>query len=440
MKSSPVADPLRTLVACLCLGALGTMAAVPPASPRLDPGLRTLLGRMLDVYAQTATYRDDGRITILQQSGRVRNITKMPSSIAFARPNRLQVISGAQTIASDGRQLQIVLDVFRQYQQREAPARLAMDDVRIGAPGAGLEEGFPEILEFLLGEKVLERWLAALTRIERLNPAAPVQIAGKSCDAVEIETRQKARITLFIEQERGVLLRCDMDFTAAQQPAGASPPAGGEAPATLQYAYQLDPVVLDEPTPDSLFALRELSGMRLVTQFSPPSPDGDGGGDDEPPDESDGSRLSVATRRTAIPGFQATDVSGRTVSRDHLTGKVALLFLWTPQGSGESLTSIRLVQQVADAFTDRTDFYPLGITLATDDTDLVKGLLAAKRASFPTVLDRDGTWTSALRISTLPTFCLVSRAGEIAEVFNGIPQGGEAALKSRIEELLRAEN
>ena len=43
-------------------------------------------------------------------------------------------------------------------------------------------------------------------------------------------------------------------------------------------------------------------------------------------------------------------------------------------------------------------------------------------------------------ISTLPTFCIVSRSGEIAEVFNGIPQGGEATLKRRIEELLRAGN
>jgi len=402
----------------------------------LTPQITTLLQDMLEVYHQARTYRDEGRLTILQANGRVRNITKMPSSIQFRRPDRLQVTSGQQTISCDGQELQIVLDTLRQYQQAPAPAKLTMDQLRIGAPGAGLDEGFPEILEFLLGEAVFDRWLDAVTRIELRPQQEPLTIEGEPCHVIAYETRHKAKLTLYIAKESLLLWRCDMDYTEAQRPAGAPRPENGQTLPSLQYAYQLHPVRVNEPIPDSLFVPRKLSGMRLVKEFTPPGPSGGGADWDDPaPQPPLGPGHGSATS-TQLPEFKAADLEGRTVDRSTLAGKVALLFLWTPKGSGESLASIQMVQRVANEFVDRQDFCPLGITLATEDTSLIKGLLTAKKASFRSVLDTEGTLMAALQVSVLPTFCLVSRTGTITEVFAGVPEGGENTLKQKIESLL----
>lgn len=236
-----------------------------------------MLGQMLDAYGAADTYRDGGRLTIVQETGRVRQITKMPSETVYARPGKLHVLGGMQSIACDGEQLQVVLDALKQFQQSPAPKKLVMEHVKMGAPGAGLDQGYPELLEFLLGENVIGRWTAQMRTVAISNKEKPAVVADRACITVSYETTMGAEINLFIDAETHFMLRCDIDNTRAQQspnaPPQSGPPQSGPMP-KLQVVLQFDPVRAGGELEDSSFSLSDpaAEGMRKVDAFEATAP------------------------------------------------------------------------------------------------------------------------------------------------------------------------
>jgi hypothetical protein len=227
---------------------------------------------MLQTYREADSYRDAGRLTIVQETGRVRQITKMPSETTFVRPGKLRVLGGMQSIACDGTEVQVVLDALKQFQQRPAPKKLVMEHIKMGAPGAGLDQGYPEVLEFLLGENVLERWTSQMRKVAILNKDEPAMVADRECVTVSYETVMGADINLFIDTETHLLLRCDIDNTRAQQGPNAPPQSG--PPPKLQVVLQLAPVSSGIELDNSTFLLADpaAQGMRKVEAFEETAP------------------------------------------------------------------------------------------------------------------------------------------------------------------------
>ncbi len=413
---------ITSLCILLSSATLAFAQALPPIAPQtgrangLTPEISGVLKRMLQAYQTADSYRDAGRLTMIQESGRVRQATKMPSTVDFQRPNLLQVVGGIQTVTCDGSDLQIVLDRLRQFRQQKAPGALHMDHIRMGAPGAGLDQGYPEILEFLLGQNVYNRWISQIDSIRMREDR--VLIAGKSCRAIIYQTIHKAVITLYVDAETSLLVRADIDNTDAQRPAVAPGLEGEELP-KLNVVLQFDPMQINEPSSSDAFTLRDASaeGMRHVERFEAEAP-----GDSRPPTpQKEPTHPLVGKPAPSIPGAATKD--GPT-----------LYFLWSPNRDAGSLASIKMLERLTDKIRP-DELNILGISAESETPGMEAELLKAKKAAFPNVVDTGATLAAAFSIQGLPMFALADADGIVRHVLHGAPEQIESDLADKLETL-----
>jgi hypothetical protein len=357
----------------------------------------------------------------------------MPSKTVFHRPDRLQVTGGMQSISCDGERLQVVLDALRQYTLVTAPEALAFEHVRMGAPGGGFDDGYPEILRFLLGgEDLLERWLATIARIQLVPSDPPVAIEGEDVHVVKYRTSHMADVTLYISAGSKLLLRCDIDATHAQRPAGQSPGAGEAPPPQLEVALELHPLTVDGPIPDQVFAVSEPEGMRRVAEFANQPPGGSGVPDPAAPGDA-----AHPLEGEALPPVAGSDLDGMPVGAQTLAGKVVLVFFWTAAGDPASLAAIQVAARIADRFGESAGFSLLSIAAGGSDSKVVRDLLEAKKAPVRTIVDSDGRLAAAFSISELPAFFLADAGGTVTRaVLAQPPPAAEAELIEAIDLLL----
>ena len=419
----------------LCFAQFGPGNVGPPPVGRalgLTPEIRTIFQDMIKVYQEAESYQDQGRVSLTRKTGRVQQITLMPTSVALRRPNFLQLVGGGQLISCNGKTLQIALDGLGQYTATKAPDRLRMRDFEIGAPGGGLDEGYPEIAEFLCGDNLYDRWIK---RIDRIAMAEQRNIEGRLCHVVQYRTVYMADVLMFIDAQRHVLLRSVM-YVSQSQPGSHAPP--GEAQDPIRIEYDLIPVRVNDQIPDSEFELAELKGIAKVDQFSY-------GG--QPPQAQPQLQRSRASQDQAeqlsqrflgkpVPEIAGTDLNGEQVSlRDDTQDGVTLLFLWTPRES-DSLRAIQMVQRINDQFTKADKFSVLSVCTGDDDPDLVRNLLVAKKSTYRTMIDTDHTVMSSFSVEELPLFLVVASDRKVSQTWYGAPAERELQIVAAIKKQL----
>lgn len=398
----------------------------------LTDEIREIIEKMLANYREAETYEDQGRVSIHQKTGRVLQITKMPSSIIMRRPNQYQMVGGGQLISSDGKTLQIVLDGLGQYTSTEAPLQLTSQHVEIAAMGGGVDQGYAEIKEFLLGQDVYHRWIRRVKQIEMADKQQ--EVGGHDCYVVRYESIYKARVDLYIDTQRFVLLRSVMDLTRAQDPANAPPrPDGQEAP-TITINYALDPVQINEPIAKDKFAVVPPDRARLVRQFK-------SGEVDQQPNSAaqaapDPGELLDRFVGKPAPEVQAANVSGEVFSSEEMKNRVTLLFLWSPNGGLDCLRAIQMVQRVADSFKNEPKVSVLGVSGEGDNPDTILDLLRAKKATFNNLIDEDNLTMRAFQVQSLPLFFIVSGDGTVQHAWYGAPYEREQQIVSKLKEEL----
>ncbi len=409
----------------------------------MTPQINKVLTRMLAVYQEARSYKDDARVSVRQGSGRVAQTTEMPSSVVFRRPNLLRVVGGAQSIVSDGQTLQVVLDRLRQYTSGPSPESLHMEHVRFGAPGGGLDEGYPEVLEFLIGSDVYERWAARVAKIS--IDAEQAEVDGHACHVIRYNTVYKASIAMYIDAARSLLLRCDIDATATMQaPGSPSGPTDQSEKQTVEVRYDLFPVEINAETPEALFAVVAPKDMTLVSSFQtqPYSLSGDDGAPEMEAPAVEPEALNGAQAAEpglewvgrALPKIDGVDLLGEPFEPETLNGKTALVFFWSPDSGPDSLVAIHMVQRVTRKFTHDPGVAFLSVSTKADQPNVVKNLLRAKQATYPTVLDNHGLTSQAFGLQGLPMYFVVSPDGVVRHVLYGGDPEMEDSLVEKIKQ------
>lgn len=409
----------------------------------MTPQIEEVLKRMLAVYQEAQAYKDDARVSVRQANGRVVQTTEMPSLVVFRRPNLLRVVGGAQSIASDGKTLQIVLDRLNQYTSTTSPQRLHMEHVRFGAPGGGLDEGYPEILEFLLGSDVFDRWVGSVSKISMDDKQADVD--GHACHVIRYSTVYKASVVMYIDATRSLLLRCDIDASATMQsPGSPSGPADQSENQSVEVRYDLFPIEINNDVPEGLFAVEKPEGMKLVTSFQaqPYSLSGDeDAAPSQPPVDEPGAFSDEQAEPMGqewvdqqLPKIDGVDLLGQPFKPETLDGKTALVFFWSPDSGPDSLVAIHMVQRVSKRFTHDPGVTFLSVSTKADQPNVVKNLLRAKQATYPTVLDNGGLTSQAFGLQGLPMFFVVSSDGVVRHVLYGGDPDMEDELVDKIKQ------
>ncbi len=453
------------LAAVLTATVMGTAAAQvgfePPPQPvgqahGLDPQIESILKKMIAAYRDLKSYRDQGRVQITQTTGRVRQITEMPSTVAYQRPNALSVVSGGQSIACDGQTLQIVLDGLRQYTSTQAPATLTMGAVKMGAPGGGLDEGYPEVLAFLLGKHVYPRWLRKIGQIQ-LEPQQQ-EIDGRACHVVAYDSVYQAKITMYIDAATHLLARCDIDATETLYGPGAPRPGPDDPQTDLQIRYDLFPIEVDTAIDTAAFEVTPPKGMHRVKRFrnqrlDPPAaqPDQAHAPDQpaveptiaptpqlDPPAQPPNQQPESTLIGSPVPTIQGIDFQegGQAFESSDTAGKPLVLLLWSPHGGLDNLAAVAMLQRLVDGFESQSNIAFLSITDSRSQPDLLRDLLELKKATFRTLIDTDSLTIPAFGAKSLPMFVAVASDGLVQHVALGASPQTEKTLAKQITLLM----
>jgi peroxiredoxin len=444
--NSQTVNPARPLWVCLALALMQgcaisgqaqssveirmAQARPPGASMVPPPGLQrasgkpagltaemeSFLKKLIETYQKAESYRDHGQVRLVQQNGRVKTTTEMPMELAFERPNRLLLDAGQYSVVCDGKALTFVAPDLRQYMTSKGPERLEKKHLLAGSILGGADEGHPEVIDFLVRPDVYD---ALLAQIAKVSWAPEASVDGVLCRVLAYETLQGTRVTNYIDATRMVLLKVEAETfppaLGALPSAVAAPP---QIPTRLSYA--LAPVELNLKLNAAAFALRVPSGFKRVAQL------GAEGGSPDPLGGAPSAEQSIASEGAHLlgrpaPAVRGKDLTGKPLEARELDKRVVLLFFWSLNGGEYCLTSIPIVQQVAEHFRDRPDVLVLGISGDPDKAQVVAHLMERKKAAFRTLLDEDMAMQRGYELGGLPSFVVIGADGQVKWAKLGAP-------------------
>jgi peroxiredoxin/YHS domain-containing protein len=120
------------------------------------------------------------------------------------------------------------------------------------------------------------------------------------------------------------------------------------------------------------------------------------------------------------PPFSLTDLSGRTISRESLEGKVVLLDFWATW-CVPCRKSMPELQALHAKYSSR-GFTVLGVSIDEGGAARVKKFVASKKITYPIALDAGETpaW-QAYRVKAVPAAYLIDRQGQVRAQWTGVP-------------------
>ena len=388
----------------------------PKAAGKIDgltPEIESFLKRFAAAYRTAKTYRDGGRAVIVQQNGKVKLTTEAPMTLAFARPNRFRLDAGQYEAGCDGKSLVFTVPSTRQFTLKNAPAALDRRELPSGSVLGAAEDGHPEVLDLLTRDDAMKTLLGNTAKI---GWRPDERVAGIVCRVLETETATGTRLHLYIDATRLVLIKVAGDYAA---PVGSDGQPAGDS---MKLVYELAPVEIDAGLEPDVFALPPTDGFQKMLSI---------GGDPAPVDEParkmpEGGHLIDKP----LPALKGTDLAGQPLNEPDLKGRVILIFFWSATGSEHSLTSIPLIQQIADQNKDRADFSVIAINTDPEPHPLATQILERKKASFRCLTDEDRALRRAFDLAGVPTFILA----DSHRIVRWAKLGAPPTLKNEIEE------
>jgi len=388
---------------------------IAPQPAGWNADIEKFLKGLVETYAKAATYRDRGRVIMLERRGRVKTTTEMPMELTFQRPNRLFFDGGQHQVACDGKSVTVAVFALRQFTSRPAPERLDSQHLQAWSIMGGVEQGHPELVDFLLRLDAYQLWQKQMTNVA-WKPDA--KIDDLTCRVLEYETVQGTRVRLYVDPVRMVLLRVVAQAAPAEQ--------------RIDVSYDLGSITLNGPVDEKTFSFTPPAGFRRVEQFNPNA---------EPAGPDATAPAGNSPETAPIIGQTAPDISGKNLHGNlfHAAatrGKVVLLFFWSLSGGQYSLISLPVVQQVADYFQNKSDVLVLGISGDSAKAEVIAQLMERKQCNFPTVFDEDLKLRQAFQIGGEPTFVVVGRDNKVTWARLGAPPTLRQDLLTEIEKAL----
>jgi outer membrane lipoprotein-sorting protein/peroxiredoxin len=372
------------------------------------------LKRLTKAYADAQSYRDQGRVTMFQRQGRIKTTTEMPMELTFKRPNQLLLDGGQQQIACDGKSLVVAVGELRQYTSRPAPERLDRKQLQAWSVMGGVEQGHPELIDFLIRPDAYELWQKQMVKV---SWQTETKVAGNTCRVLGYETVEGTKVRICVDAARMLLLRVQAEATSRGQ--------------DINVSYDLGTVTLDGSIEDKAFAFAPPADYRSVTQFS----SGPGLDDHaETTHAAQGSETALIVGKIAA-NISGVDLQGRSFHPEEMRGKVTLLFFWSLAGGQYSLISLPAVQQAAD-YLQNKDVLVLGVSDDADKAEVIRQLMERKLCKFRTVFDEGQKLRHAYQIGGEPTFVIVGRDGKVAWARLGAPPTLRQDLITEVEKVL----
>lgn len=417
--------PALLLASLTPLGAQAPLSPPPvaPAAPAGGPAealtdeMTSFLKQLGATYRAAKSYRDAGRASIVQMSGKVKTTTEVPMRLTFSRPNLLRLEAGQFEAVSDGKQLYFAVPPARQYTLGKAPDAVDRRKLQSGSVMGGIEEGHPEILDLLTRDEAVT---TILSHIRRIAWKPDATLAGRACRVLAWETVQ-SRVIIFVDRERSVILRVEGESEPGEEAAGEGPVVD-----SIRMTYEFSPVELDAELKPEVFAFSPEAKFRHMREI---------GGE---PVKAAAAKLPDAAKviGTKLPVFGGTDLAGVALKPDEFKDRALLLFFWSASGSEHSLTAISVIQAMADKFKANPGLAVLAINTDQAPRPLVPQILERKKATFRCLTDESFALRKLFKLEGVPTLMLADKDGTVRWAQLGAPPDLQQQLEAEIAKVL----
>ncbi|HWB07906.1 MAG TPA: thioredoxin-like domain-containing protein [Pirellulales bacterium] len=419
----------RRFFECLLAAAVLLSLALPgcnkpqPALPELTSASE-VLERMVAAYHEARSYQDSGQVRL---HFRKLNDAKQPTvdqewdySIAFVRPNQIRLHVYQAVVVSDGKKLHGALnldEVRGQILEVAAPDKLVAQQIFETDPllGQVLTQGGaagpPLILPLLLEEAALD---PVLEGAEKPTLLPPEQADGEMCYRVEAK-RADGRLVFWIDQKSFALRR--IDYPTDEFAKGVEEKEGRIA--DLSLTVEFTGARLNADIEPEAFKFESPAGARLVEQFMVPPP-------------LLGERISE---------FKFRGLDGREITRDSLSGKVAVIDFWATWCE-PCMQSLPNLQRVAERYGNNEKIVFLAVSVDNDQVtdDAVQQKFTEAKLSLPIARDPDIAARSAFLVESLPTMVIVGANGVVQDYENVLDPDLADNLPPKLDKLLSGED
>lgn len=241
-----------------------TATADGPKAPPIDPEAKGRLDALIAAYRALPAYADRGEVTLVVKVGDRALKQVQKASVAFARPNRLDVQTDLVRVVADGSNVTASVAPLKKYLKTPSPKKFAESAIRGGPLGAiefGGIAGLPlvHVLNLVIGDDP-ERLIYDFTPTLLAEPDQVVE--GTAYRVLRLDESDNHDWRFLIDPKTGLLA-----FVAlvVEGDAAKSSIAGGDTHVeSLRWAAG---VVSTEPRGAEAFAFQPPAGYTQVAKL-----------------------------------------------------------------------------------------------------------------------------------------------------------------------------
>ncbi len=396
--------------------------------PAIAPEAKARLDALIAAYRTLPAYADHGEVTLVVKVGD-RELRKVQhASIAFARPNKLDVRTDLARVVSDGSNVSTSVSPLKKYFVTPAPKKFAESSFRGGPLGSiefGGVSGLPlvHVLSLVIGDEP-ERLIYDFT--PKVLAEGDLEVEGVSYKVLRLDESDNHDWRFLIDPKTGLLRYIDL---VVEGDAARSSIAGGTTHVE-SLRWSSGAISTEIPAAEA-FVFKAEAGFTKINQVEKPAE----------------AKADVVERQPLIgkpaPDFTLDVLDGpdkfRRVSRADLLGKVVLIDFWATW-CGPCLTELPDIQKLIEGFGKEKKEVAI-IALSIDQAEAgdlkeARATVEAKLKELKLSLTGDGPNPVGLvaldplskiaerfRVEAIPFVVVVDPKGVVRAVHVGITSG-----------------
>ncbi|HPB30578.1 MAG TPA: redoxin domain-containing protein [Candidatus Sumerlaeota bacterium] len=395
----------------------GSAPAIAEKTFELAPEVKALFEQITGAYRDARTYQAEVVLTVKLVAGASDSESSLTTNLAWEKPNLIRTASRDDTpgavMVCDGKKFYKYLPNLGEYTVKDAPGDFrnseAMNSGALGQTG-----GISDI------SSSDDPSGALMKNLFKAVEQGGETVQGRPCRVLLLEKTLPGNrpgnvtIRLFTDMENGLIRKMIFDNTALL------PESKGPEKRLFKIIEEHRDIRINQPLPANVFAFTPPSESRRVNEFAFEK------------DRKAAPRIHPLEGSPA-PGFELTELTGKTHTLAEYKGRWVLLFFWSSIAPG-SVRELPILQKAASLIAEK-NIVVLTVNPETEDKP-VTDFLNTHAIEITVLRDREKTVSTEYRIQSLPSLYVINREGIVHKVISGIQTEEElSAFLDAIENL-----